>query len=260
MRLNLGLFEHVQKWFRVLSVVIVHHDLAWQILLLSVLVPGMKAQPMQNVDAVRFKQLIASEDAILLDVRTPEEYSRGHIQGSTAINIADPEFVAKIGLLQKDKTILIYCLTGSRSYAAANYMTRMGFKQIFNLQQGIMDWSRKGYALEQSSQVVASAGTAYTTQTFDKLLKDNKLVLVDFHAVWCAPCKAMNPVIDKVSTNFKGKAKVEKVDVEINKTITAAYGVQSVPGFVLFQSGKKVWSHKGVISYDDLAVVIKKYL
>ena len=88
----------------------------------------------------------------------------------------------------------------------------------------------------------------------------NKLVLVDFHAVWCAPCKAMSPVIDKVSADFKGKAKVEKVDVEVNKEITTAYQVESVPGFVIFKDGKKVWSHKGTISYNDLSGVLKKYM
>ena len=124
----------------------------------------------------------------------------------------------------------------------------------------MMDWNRHGYDVEQSNQMVASASTVFTEQGFDKLLKDNKLVLVDFHAVWCAPCKAMNPVIDKLSTDFKGKARVEKVDVEANKPITVAYQVQSVPGFVLFKTGKKVWSHNGTISYDDLAAVIKKYL
>ncbi len=220
----------------------------------------MKAQGVQNVDAIKFKDLIAKEDAILLDVRTPQEYSRGHIVGSTAINISDPEFVSKVGLLQKDKTILIYCLSGSRSPVAANYMLQMGFKKIYNLQQGILDWSRQGYAIEQSSQVVASTSTTYTEQGFSKLLNDNKLVLVDFNAVWCAPCKAMNPVIDKVSADFKGKAKVEKVDVETNKLLATAYQVQSIPGFVLFKAGKKVWSHSGIISYDDLTVVIKKYL
>lgn len=229
------------------------------ILLVSLFVE-MKAQMVQNVDAIKFKQLIATEDAILLDVRTPEEYSRGYIKGSTSINIADTEFASKISLLQKDKTILIYCLSGSRSLASANYMSRMGFKRIYTLQQGLMDWNRQGYALEKSSQAVASAGTTYTQQSFDKLLKDNKLVLIDFHAVWCAPCKAMNPVIDKVSTDFKGRARVEKVDVEANKAITSSYQVQSVPGFVLFKEGKKVWSYNGTISYNDLAVVIKKYL
>ncbi|HCY40012.1 MAG TPA: hypothetical protein DHV48_01425 [Prolixibacteraceae bacterium] len=221
---------------------------------------NLSAQVVQNVNALNFKELIATENAIILDVRTPQEYSRGNIQGSTLINIADPGFVSRINMLQKDKTILIYCLTGSRSSVAANYMTRLGFKKIYNLQQGIMDWNRQGYPLIQSNQAVASTSPAYTEQSFAKLLQANKLVLVDFHAVWCAPCKAMNPVIDKVSADFKGKAKVEKVDVEANKIITAAYQVQTVPGFVLFKEGKKVWSHSGTISYNDLAVVIKKYL
>lgn len=218
------------------------------------------AQIPQHVDAVKFKELITKGDAILLDVRTPQEYSRGHIAGSTAINIADPAFVSKINLLQKDKTILVYCLTGSRSYAAANYMSKNGFKKIVNLQQGIMDWNQRGYALEQSSQTVASNATTYTEQSFGKLLKDNKVVLIDFHAVWCAPCKEMSPVIDKVSANFKGKARVEKVDVEANKEITAAYQVQSVPGFLIFKDGKKVWSHNGTISYEELTLALKKFL
>ena len=221
----------------------------------------VNAQDLQHVNAVKFKELIAKEDAILLDVRTPEEYSRGHIAGSTSIDIADPAFVSKINLLQKDKTILIYCLSGSRSYAAANYMIKNGFKKIYNLQQpALMDWNRNGFALEQSSKAVASTATKYTGQSFDKLLKDNKVVLVDFHAVWCAPCKAMNPVLDKVSADFKGKARVEKIDVEANKEITSAYQVQSVPGFLIFKDGKKVWSHNGTISYNDLSVALKKYL
>jgi len=229
-------------------------------LFVAVLVEG-NAQTVHAVDAVKFKELITTtKDAILLDVRTPGEYSRGHIAGSTAIDIADPAFVSKINLLQKDKTILIYCLSGSRSYVAANYMSQHGFKKIYNLQQGLMDWNQHAFAIEQSSQAVASNATKYTGQSFDKLLKDNKVVLVDFHAVWCAPCKAMNPVLDKVSANFKGKARIEKVDVEANKEITAVYQVQSVPGFLIFKDGKKVWSHNGTISYDELTLALKKFL
>jgi len=218
------------------------------------------AQSVQNVDAFKFKQLIAVEDVILLDVRTPEEYLRGHIQGSTSINIADPEFSTKVSLLQKDKTIFIYCLSGSRSSVAASYLSRMGFKKIFNLQRGLMDWNRQEYALEQSSKAIVSDGKTFTEQSFDKLLKENKLVLVDFHATWCAPCKAMSPIIDKVSADFIGKAKVEKVDIEVNKAITKTYQVRSIPGFVLFKAGIKVWSHTGTISYNDLVIEIKKYL
>ncbi|MDP2335445.1 MAG: thioredoxin domain-containing protein [Bacteroidota bacterium] len=229
------------------------------ILFVSLLIE-MKAQTVEYVDAVKFKQLIATEDALLLDVRTPGEYSRGHIKGSTAIDITDPSFESKFRMLQKNKTILIYCLSGSRSNAGANYLAQMGFKKVYALQQGLMDWNRCGYELEQSSQVVAAIAKSFTEQSFGQMLKDNKLVLVDFNAVWCAPCKAMIPVIDKVSADFKGKAKVEKIDIEANKAITNAYQVQTIPGFVLFKDGKKVWSQSGIISYDDLAAVIKKYL
>lgn len=228
-------------------------------ILFVALIVGAKAQVVQNVDATKFKELIAKGDGLLVDVRTPQEYSRGHIKGSTNINIGDPGFVSKVNMLQKDKTIYIYCMSGSRSSAAANYMANNGFKKIYNMQQGIMAWSQQGYSTEQSTDVIASNSKAYTAQDFDKLLKDNKLVLVDFYAVWCAPCKAMSPVIDKVSKDFTGKAKVEKVDVEANKSITDAYQVQSVPGFMIFKAGKKVWSHNGTISYADLAVVMKKF-
>jgi len=229
-------------------------------LFMAVLVDG-NAQSAQTVDAVKFKELIeTTKDAILLDVRTAAEYSRGHIAGSTAIDISDPAFVSRVNLLQKDKTILIYCLSGSRSSVAANYMSQHGFTKIFNLQRGLMDWNQRGYALEKSSQAVAGNSLAYTGQSFGKLLKDNKVVLVDFNAVWCAPCKTMIPVIDKISADFKGKARVEKVDVEANAEITTAYQVQSIPGFLIFKDGKKVWSHNGVISYDELSGVLKKYL
>lgn len=230
------------------------------LLLLVAMGSGLKAQSVQNVDAVKFNQLIAAGNDILLDVRTPGEYSRGHIKSSTNINIADPDFVSKVSLLQKDKTILVYCLSGSRSDAAASFMSRMGFNKIYTLQRGIITWTSQGLPLEQSSEMVASKSSAYTPESFGKILKDNKLVLVDFNAEWCAPCKTMIPVVDKVSSTFKGKAKIEKVDVEVNKAIAQAYQVQSIPGFVLFISGQKVWSYTGIISYEDLSGVIKKYL
>lgn len=232
----------------------------WILVTLFAVSTVVQSQTVQHIDAVKFRDLANKGNALILDVRTPGEYSRGHIKGSTLIDISNKDFVSRLNLLQKDKPILIYCLTGSRSHAAASYMARTGFKAVYNLQQGIIDWNRQGFPLEQSNQVIASKSTVFSEQTFNKLLTDNKLVLIDFHAVWCAPCKAMSPVIDKISADFKGKAKVEKVDVEQNKLIATAHQVQSIPGFVLFKAGKKVWSHTGVISYEDLSGVIKKHL
>ena len=221
---------------------------------------GAKSQSVQDVDALKFKELIGKGNCLLLDVRTPGEYSSGHIAGSTNINIADPEFPSKIKLLDKSKTLLIYCLSGSRSDAAGQYMSRQGFQKIYTLQRGVMTWNRAGLPLETTGRAVASSAKIYTDQAFSQLLKENKLVLVDFNAVWCAPCKAMMPVVEKISTDFKGKAHVAMVDVEANKTIFNALQIQSIPGFVLFKDGKKVWTCNGIISYADLSDVIKKHL
>ena len=221
---------------------------------------GAKAQNFQDVDALKFKEQIDKGNCLLLDVRTPGEYTTGHIAGSTNINIADSEFASKIKLLDKSKTLLIYCLSGSRSDAAGEYMSRQGFKKIYTLQRGLINWNRAGFSLETSGRAVASSAATYTDQAFNQLLKDNKLVLVDFNATWCAPCKAMMPVVEKISTEFKGKAHVALVDVEANKTIFNSLQMQSIPGFVLFKDGKKVWTYNGIISYADLSGVIKKYL
>lgn len=221
---------------------------------------GAKAQTVQDVDALKFKELIDKGNCLLLDVRTPGEYSTGHIAGSTNINIADPEFASKIKLLDKSKTLLIYCLSGSRSDAAGQYMSRQGFQKLYTLQRGLINWNRAGLSLETSGRAVASSAATYTDQAFNQLLKDNKLVLLDFNATWCAPCKAMVPVVEKISTEFKGKAHVALVDVEANKTIFNSLQIQSIPGFVLFKDGKKVWTYNGIISYADLSGVIKKYL
>lgn len=221
---------------------------------------GAKAQTVKDVDALKFKELIDKGNCLLLDVRTPGEYSTGHIAGSTNINIADPEFASKIKLLDKSKTLLVYCLSGSRSDAAGEYMSRQGFQKIYTLQRGLINWNRAGLSLETSGRAVASSAATYTDQAFSQLLKDNKLVLVDFNATWCAPCKAMMPVVEKISTDFKGKAHVATIDVEANKAIFNSMQIQSIPGFVLFKDGKKVWTYNGIISYADLSGVIKKYL
>ena len=214
----------------------------------------------QNVDASEFHKLVQSGEGVILDVRTPQEFSRGHIEGATLINVADKGFVSKVNLLQKDKPVYVYCLTGSRSNAAASYMARNGFSEVYNLQTGMMDWRRQGLPLKQSEATVASKSTQYTPQSFQQLIGSESVVLVDFHAQWCAPCKAMSPVIEQLSKDYHGKAKVEKVDVENNKAISEAYQIQSIPGFILFKDGQKVWSHKGVISYDQLSEEINKYL
>lgn len=76
----------------------------------------------------------------VVDVRTPEEFNEGHIEGALNINLNDDAFSEQIAKLDKDKTVLVYCRSGKRSSAAANEMLKLGFQQIYDLDGGITNW------------------------------------------------------------------------------------------------------------------------
>lgn len=77
--------------------------------------------------------------------------------------------------------------------------------------------------------------------TFATEVLDNKeLVLVDFWAEWCGPCRAIAPLLDELSTELAGKVKIVKINVDENPTTPASYGVRSLPTMMLFKGGQSV--------------------
>ena len=77
----------------------------------------------------------------LIDVRTPDEFMAGHIDGAKNINVKSSEFLDKIRTLTKEDTLLIYCRSGSRSAIASNLMDSLGFKKIYDLRGGYLNWT-----------------------------------------------------------------------------------------------------------------------
>ncbi|MER2997842.1 MULTISPECIES: thioredoxin [Pontibacter] len=98
-------------------------------------------------------------------------------------------------------------------------------------------------------------------KSFNELISSPGMpVLVDFYADWCGPCKTMNPVIQQVASEFSGKLKVIKVNVDNNQAAASQYRVQGVPTFILFHKGEAVWRQSGALPGHQLAQVIKKYV
>lgn len=86
------------------------------------------------------------------------------------------------------------------------------------------------------------------------------IVMVDFWATWCMPCKAMAPVIDEIADQAKGKIKVGKVDIDANAELANRYQVQGIPNIIIFKDGLPVENLVGIQSKETLIQALEKYI
>jgi rhodanese-related sulfurtransferase len=104
----------------------------------------------ENLEPTDFqKKLKATDQAILIDVRTPAEVQQGKIPGAVPIDFNSPDFKGKISKLDKNKPYFVYCAAGGRSSKAANLMEELGFKKVYNLSGGITAWQDEGLPVEK---------------------------------------------------------------------------------------------------------------
>jgi len=101
-------------------------------------------QKVQTLGAEAFSAKMKEQKGILLDVRTPGEFGEGRIPGSINIDFEDAGFAAGIDTLNKEQTYYVYCRSGRRSGMASEEMAKKGFKNVYNLQGGIIDWNKQG--------------------------------------------------------------------------------------------------------------------
>lgn len=106
-----------------------------------------------SVPASEFDKAIKADSMQLLDVRTPQEYAEGHIDGALNIDVRSDDFQKMAEKdLSKDSTILVYCRSGRRSMDAAEILTRLGYK-VVNLKGGIIEWKEEG--LPETSEEIS---------------------------------------------------------------------------------------------------------
>jgi rhodanese-related sulfurtransferase len=88
------------------------------------------------------RKLQELNNPIIVDVRTQNEYSQGHLRNSILIDYNSSDFKSRLGKLDKTKAVFVYCAAGSRSHAGVNILAGMGFNEIYDLQGGISAWQR----------------------------------------------------------------------------------------------------------------------
>jgi thioredoxin 2 len=100
-----------------------------------------------------------------------------------------------------------------------------------------------------------------TDSTFDsEILKFSGVVLVDFWAPWCGPCRMVGPVIDELSKKYAGKVKFAKMNVDDNRITSAKYSIQSVPALMIFKNGAVVKSLVGARPKEEIEATLKGFI
>ena len=219
--------------------------------LLFISCQGQTSKAIETIDAKSYaEKLKAIENPQLLDVRTPEEYRTEHIGNAVNLNWNGDNFVADASKYDKSKPVFVYCKVGGRSAKAADKLAELGFKEIYNLDGGIMKWNATENG-KPSDKIIGMCD-----QEYGELIKSSDKVMIDFNAKWCEPCKKMKPYISKLETEMAAKIKIVSLDADENKTIVEQLKLDGLPTIIVYEKGKEVWRNVGYITEEDL----KKHL
>lgn len=194
------------------------------------------------------EKLQKQESPQLVDVRTPDEYSKGHLKNALNYDWNGDNFESQIQNLDKSKPVYVYCLSGRRSAAAAEKMRSEGFTKVYELEGGIMSWRASNLP-----EVTGESGPAGLTRSqFDSLTSGSKPVLVDFYADWCMPCKVMKPYLDEIANENKDKMVLLRIDADNNMQLSKELKIEALPTLQFYKDNKMVWQEVGLLSKEDI--------
>lgn len=189
------------------------------------------------------KKIAATPDAVVVDVRTPEEFTGGAIVKAVNIDFNDNYFEIHTRQLDVTKTYFVYCLSGGRSASAADFMRKNGFKHVYELDGGIMAWRNADLPIVNNGNV--QLADKISMEDYQKIFNSDAVVLIDFYAPWCGPCKKMQPILDELSETYKGKASIIRINIDENKKLSKDLGIDEIPFFKLYRNGKEVGNFIG---------------
>ena len=98
-----------------------------------------------------------------------------------------------------------------------------------------------------------------TDYNFDEVTRKHSLLVVDFWAPWCSPCKLVSPVIDQLAIELRGKAVFGKLNVDENPTIANIFGIQSIPTLIIFKNGEAVDGVMGAVPKQQIMSTVSRY-
>jgi thioredoxin len=199
----------------------------------------------------------------LIDVRTPAEFSAGHIEGALNMNWNGENFKEETAKLDKTKPVMVYCRTGGRSAEAAEWLKKEGFTNVYEMKSGITGWTSENLPVTTETKTEAAPQTQQataevTTAAYRKLVNSHDIVLVDFAATWCGPCKRLSPRLDELEKELAGQFKLVKLDSDRDAHLADSMNITALPTLFLYKNGQVQWRNEGLVEKSVVADQIKK--
>lgn len=212
-----------------------------------------------SLSAVEFKALIDKKNGLLLDTRSAPEFARGHIAGAMLIDLQSPTLQQTLLALPKNKPLYLYCYSGARSMNTAQFLVQNGYTNVFNMQRGLIDWSRNNFPLTTNDAAqLQPQPDAVTVEAYQKLVQKKGLLLIDFYAPWCVPCKQMQPMIEELKKEYAGRVEVIRANYDASKELANKLNVTTVPYFVFLRGSSVLYTKEGLTSKQELKTQFDK--
>ncbi|GAB4137833.1 MAG: thioredoxin domain-containing protein [Bacteroidia bacterium] len=200
------------------------------------------------------------QDEQLVDVRTPEEYAGGFIEGAQNIDWRGSSFADKASKLDKNKPVFVYCLSGGRSAEAVSWFSANGFKNVYELQGGIRNWTSSGMPLATGNTPAPVKQGVITTGAYKQSVSAQGVVLVDFGATWCGPCKILAPRLEELVAEMPGKFTLVKIDADRDAQLCDSMNITALPTLILYKNGEPQWRNEGLVPKELVAEKINAAL
>lgn len=205
--------------------------------------------PAQQLNAKDFAaQTDTAQNAVIIDVRTAEEFDAGYIKHAVNIDFKDAEFMQRADSIDKNKKLYIYCLSGGRSAKAAAALRAQGFN-VYELTGGWLQWRAAGLPEEIPNP---NDDTGMSLNDYVNVTRSHSRVLIDFYAEWCVPCKLMEPHLTELQQSKRNAIKVVRIDVDKNPQLAKELKVTALPVLHYYKEGDMQWGYVGYLSKKAL--------
>ncbi len=131
-----------------------------------------------------------------------------------------------------------------------NELEQIRLKKI----KAMLDTTAKGQNTSSKQPIILNDNNFSTT------IENNELIVVDFWAPWCGPCRMVGPVIEELAAQYSGKVTFGKMNVDENQTVPSSFGIMSIPTIIIFNHGKEVERSVGAYPKAHIEAMIKRYL